>query len=212
MNLKINQKDIKTLKLGGLGIIGIIVFLVGLQGYEQWRSARKALATKVGQVELLDVKPSQREGLLKAVPVFEMPVVADKQKFLFRNKIEEQLQTIGINSTPLLEQAGGGKPLVAGYQMLRYKGTGTCSFNQILNLLAVLKENPYLVGIEELRITVQSNTSRGGMSGSRGMSTTGGAAGARGGAAAAGPGVGQRGGGGSAAQTEFEFTVSTLTK
>ena len=32
------------------------------------------------------------------------------------------------------------------------KCSGKCKFAQILDLLASLKENPYLVGIEEMRI------------------------------------------------------------
>jgi hypothetical protein len=212
MNLKMNEKDKKTLKLGGLGIVGIIILLAVLKGYDRWNQARESFATLVDQVNLLDVKDAQREGMLKIVPVFEMPVAAAEQRDLFRKKLNEQLGNIGISTGPFQEITSGGKPLVAGYQLLRLKGSGTCNFNQVLNLLAVMKENPYLVGIEELRVTVQSNSSRGGLPGQGARGTTAGAAGGRGGAGAAGGMAGGGRGGGSSNQTEFEFTVSTLTK
>jgi len=41
---------------------------------------------------------------------------------------------------------------VAGYKLLRLKCSAKCNFRQALDLLARLKENPYLVGIEELKI------------------------------------------------------------
>jgi len=40
--------------------------------------------------------------------------------------------------------------------LLRLKCSAKCRFTQVLDLLANLKENPYLVGIEELRIRCDS--------------------------------------------------------
>jgi hypothetical protein len=36
---------------------------------------------------------------------------------------------------------------------LKVKCKGKCKFDQLLDFLAGLKENPYLVGVEELRVT-----------------------------------------------------------
>jgi len=37
------------------------------------------------------------------------------------------------------------------YKVLKIKCKGKCKFDQLLDFLSNLKENPYLVGIEELR-------------------------------------------------------------
>ena len=38
------------------------------------------------------------------------------------------------------------------YRLLRLKCHAKCEFRQVLDLLAGLKENPYLVGVEEFKI------------------------------------------------------------
>jgi hypothetical protein len=45
-----------------------------------------------------------------------------------------------------------GKSPQAGYKLLRLKCSAKCKFGQVLDLLVNLKENPYLVGVEEMRI------------------------------------------------------------
>ena len=47
-------------------------------------------------------------------------------------------------------------PKNAPYRVLRIKCKGKCKFDQLLDFLAALKENPYLVGVEELRIECDS--------------------------------------------------------
>ena len=88
---------------------------------------------------------------MSIVPVFEMPEREEKQKFLFRDKFNEQLRSARINSEPL-QVLSPVKSGVAGYELLRLKCSAKCSFRQALDLLAKLNENPYLVGIEELKI------------------------------------------------------------
>jgi len=80
-----------------------------------------------------------------------MPKIKEEQMFRFRDKLNEQLRRLRINSKPLQEVSGAKSPQ-AGYTLLRLKCSATCGFTQVLDLLANLKENPYLVGIEEVRI------------------------------------------------------------
>jgi hypothetical protein len=47
-----------------------------------------------------------------------------------------------------------------GYKLLRMKCSGKCRFTQVLDLLANLKDNPYLVGVEELRIRCDTKNSQ----------------------------------------------------
>ena len=86
------------------------------------------------------------------MPVFEMPQVEEKQKFLFREKFNEQLKKAGIKNEPLQALATIKLPEQADYKLLRLKCHGKCGLGQIFDLLAGLKENPYLAGIEEFKI------------------------------------------------------------
>ena len=85
------------------------------------------------------------------VPVFETPQAEEKQKFLFRDKLHEQLKKAGINTEPL-QFLPVRKPEGVSYKVLKIKCKGKCKFDQLLDFLANLKENPYLVGVEELQI------------------------------------------------------------
>jgi hypothetical protein len=90
-------------------------------------------------------------GLRSIVPVFEMPVEKEKQKFLFQDSLNEQFKKAGINSLPWEEIADKSK-LLSDHELLRLKTSGKCNITQLFDLLANLNENPYLMGIEELMI------------------------------------------------------------
>ena len=148
---KLSQKDIRTLKIGAVCAAAILVFVAGSKWYDHWAGARDSLAQLKDKLELIDVDKAKRAGLMSIVPVFEMPKVKEEQMFLFRDKLNEQLKRLRINSKPLQEVSGGKSPH-AGYTLLRLKCSATCKFTQVLDLLANLKDNPYLAGIEEVRI------------------------------------------------------------
>jgi hypothetical protein len=148
---KLSQKDIRTLKIGAVCVVAILVFVFASEWLDHWTQARKSLAELKDKIELLDVVKAKQAGLMSIVPVFEMPEKEETQKFLFRDKLNEQLKKAGISSKPL-QVVSTGKSSQAGYKLLRLKCTAKCKFGQVLDLLASLKENPYLVGIEEMRI------------------------------------------------------------
>jgi len=148
---KLSEKDIRVLKIGGWCVVAILLFVFVSKWLGRWSEARASLDQVKAKLDLIDVDKAKQEGLLSIVPVFEMPETEEKQKFAFRDKLNEQLKKAGIKSKPL-QVIAGGKSRQAGYKLLRLKCNANCRFTQALDLLAGLNENPYLVGIEEFRI------------------------------------------------------------
>jgi len=103
---------------------------------------------KIADVE---TDKSRQATLAALVPVCETPEVEDKQKFLFRDRLHEQLKKAGVNTEPL-QFLPVRKPKGLSYKVLKIKCKGKCKLDQLLDFLANLNENPYLVGVEELRI------------------------------------------------------------
>jgi hypothetical protein len=148
---KLSQKDIRAMKIGAVGVAAILVFMFVSELAGHWAKARASLDALKEKLELIDVDKARRAGLLSIVPVFEMPQNEEEQRFLFRDKLAEQLREARINSGPLQEVASR-KSSYPGYKLLCLKCSAKCRFGQVLDLLANLKENPYLVGIEEMRL------------------------------------------------------------
>ncbi len=150
---KLSQKDIRTLKLGAVCAAGIIVFLVGSEVLDRLKKAQASTAVLNNKLELIDVDKAKQSGLMSIVPKFEMPTEEEDQKFLFVDKLTEQFKKAGIKNQPL-RVASKTSSKKDGYQLLRMKCSATCRLTQALDLLANLKDNPYLVGIEELRLRI----------------------------------------------------------
>jgi len=148
---KLSERDMRALKIGAVGAVAIIVFVIGSKWIDHWSQARSSLEQVKAKLELIDIDKAKQAGLLSIVPVIEMPQKEETQTLLFRNKLNEQLKRAGINSEPL-QVLSGGKTSRAGYKLVRLKCSAKCRLTQVLDLLAGLNENPYLVGIEELRL------------------------------------------------------------
>lgn len=150
---KLTPKDIRALKIGVLCAAAILVFWVGSKIHSRWAKSRTAIATLNNKLELIDVEKAKQSGLMSIVPKFEMPKEEEEQKFLFVNKLSDQFKKAGIKNQPL-QVANILKTKQAGYQLLRMKCSARCRLTQSLDFLADLKDNPYLVGIEELRLRI----------------------------------------------------------
>ena len=148
---KLSKKDIRAIKIGAVGVAAILLFVFVSNWVDHWTEARYSLNKLKEKLELVDVDKARRAGLMSIVPVFEMPQKEEEQRFLFRDKLAEQLRQARINSGPLQEVASR-KSSYPGYKLLCLKCTAKCRFSQVLDLLANLKENPYLVGVEEMRL------------------------------------------------------------
>lgn len=148
---KLSQRDKRALKFGAVSVAAILVFMFATTWIGHWTQVRESLAVARTDLRIISLTEARQEGLLTIVPVFEMPKKMEEQKFLFRNKFSEQLKKAGIKSGPV-QFAAGKSAQQDGYRMLRLKCKAKCKFDQVLELLANLKNNPYLVGIEQLNI------------------------------------------------------------
>jgi len=155
---KLSQRDVRILKIGAVCVVAILVFVFASGRLDRWAKARASLTEVKNKLELIDMEKAKQAGLMSIVPKFEMPQKEEIQKFLFRDKLDEQLNKAGIKST--LQVVSTGKSGQAGYKLLRMKCSGKCRFTQVLDLLANLKDNPYLVGVEELRIRCDTKNSQ----------------------------------------------------
>jgi len=148
---KLSKRDIRALKIGAVCVAAILVFLFATGLRERWVKVREEGAEIKAQLEAISGDKTRQAGLMSIVPVFEMPIIEEEQKFLFRKKIDEQLKKAGIKSKPM-QILSTGKSQQAGYKLLSLKCSAKCRFGQVFDLLARLNDNPYLVGIEEMRI------------------------------------------------------------
>ena len=124
---------------------------VGNLSYDATEDQLREMFAAFGEVERASIVTDRATGRSRGFGFVEMPEKEEVQKFLFRDKFNEQLKKAGIKSEPLQILRAAKSP-VAGYKLLRLKCSAKCKFGQALDLLANLKENPYLVGIEEFKI------------------------------------------------------------
>ncbi|MFC1635901.1 hypothetical protein ACFL5Z_13765 [Planctomycetota bacterium] len=148
---KLTEKDIRALKIGAIGAVVILVFVLGSEWRERWAAAKTKGAALQTKLNVIDVDKIKQSGLASIVPVFEMPKAEDEQTFLFRDKLSEQFKKAGIKNKPLQAQTNRKSPH-PDYNLLLVKCSAKCRFSQVLDFIARLNENPYLVGIEEFKI------------------------------------------------------------
>jgi hypothetical protein len=151
MARKLTQREIRTLQIGAIVVIAIPAFVYGTDWLAHWRKVRASLAVAERRLEDVRGDTARQAGLLSIVPVLELPRREEEQKFLFRDKLHEQLKKAGVKTEPL-QILATRKTKGLSYGVLKIRCTGKCRFDQSLDLLAALQENPYLVGVEELDI------------------------------------------------------------
>jgi len=148
---KMSEKDIRTLKIGALGAAVILLFFCGSKWFGHWKEVRGEIALIKGKIEAINVEKNRQAGLLSIVPVFEMPVAEEEQTSLFRDKLRKQFQQARINNKPL-QILSTGKTRLGGYRTARLECSAKCGLAQLLDFMARLNENPYLLAVEEMRI------------------------------------------------------------
>ncbi|MHC4759334.1 MAG: hypothetical protein ACYTE8_11820 [Planctomycetota bacterium] len=154
MRNKLGPRDIRAIKLGALGVVAVVAFVFGSKWFDHWSKVRTELNARKKLLAKVNLSQAKREGLWKIVPNFEMPAEQEEQKYLFREKLFEQLQKAGVKSGPLQFSKSTRASRKAGRKSLRLEcRKAKCKFGQTLDLLATLKENPYLAGIEEFKIS-----------------------------------------------------------
>jgi hypothetical protein len=150
MTRKLNQRERRILVVSLVAAVAIVSMTLGADAFRHWQDIRANLKTLQNKIQDIGADGAQQAALLAMVPTFETPEPEEKQKFLFRDKLHEQLEKAGIKTEPLTILSVRKK--MGPYKVLLIKCRGKCKFAQLLDFLAVLKENPYLVGVEELRI------------------------------------------------------------
>ncbi|MHC4123145.1 MAG: hypothetical protein ACYSSI_06175 [Planctomycetota bacterium] len=152
---KLSQKDKQALKKGAISIAVILLIAVSLSWVARWAEVRSSLDTAKKELEILSPSKAKLQGLKSIVPVFKMPETQEQQKILFRDEFNKQLKKAGIKSEPLqiMSAARASGLGLSRYKLLRLKCKAKCKFVQALDLLADLNRNPYLFGIEEIKMT-----------------------------------------------------------
>jgi hypothetical protein len=153
MARKLNERERRLLLVGAAAGAAILVLAYGTKGLDRWNKSRGSLVAAKQKLSEVETDKAKLAGLISLVPVFEKPEPEEKQKSLFREKLYEQMKKAGLNSEPPQPILGkkmnvGGTP----YRVLKVKCKAKCKFDQLLDFLANLKENPYCVGVEELQI------------------------------------------------------------
>ena len=145
---KLNEKDKRTIKYGAIGCVAFLVFWFGVKGYGNWTANREATSQINGELKVINPKNAKQRSIIKDVPIFNDPEEMSTQKPYFRDTLNEQLVELGISTKPW-ETTSNDASAIAGYEGLSLETSGTCRLTQLLDLLAALKKNPYLVGIDE---------------------------------------------------------------
>jgi len=153
---KLSEPEKRTLKLGAAGLVVILAYAFVIDPWVgDWLSTRSALKTERAKLDSIVPKSSglaaKQAGLLSVVPELEMPKAESVQGPLFRGRFNEQLKKAGINVTSLQFLQSASKQS-SGYKSLRLQCRGKGKFAQVLDLLAGLGDNLYLVGVEELHL------------------------------------------------------------
>jgi hypothetical protein len=150
---KLNESDKRALKIGAACVLGILVFVFASDWLGHWWDLRSEVAEKRNNVDSVSLSEAKWAELRKKVPVFEMPEKYEVQKYPFRDKLDEQLKKRGIKKGTLQFLPLGRSEYADKYRLLSLQcRRAKCNFGQVLDLLAVLPENPYMAGIEELKI------------------------------------------------------------
>ena len=149
---KLSERDKRALKIGAIGAAAILAFTFGTKWLGHWSEVRKSIAARETMLKSIEVDRDERERLMSIVPAFEMPKQEEEQKYLFRDQFHEQLKKVGFKSEPIRVLRAKKTQAGTGYKLLALKTRGECEFEKMLDLLTNLNENPYLVGIEEIRM------------------------------------------------------------
>jgi type II secretory pathway component PulM len=157
---QMSTRDKRALLIGGLGALGILLYSLVVS---PWLAKQSDLQNKVkDQEQLLErigmssspKAQMDRMILAKKVPTYEMPDDEDMQRLLFERAFSKQLKDSGVKTKGMPQFITKGKRIPQlGMRQLKIQGEGSCKFEQALDLLAKMYENPHLVSVEEFKLT-----------------------------------------------------------
>ena len=100
MNIKFDQRNKKTLKLGIIGLIVILLAVFFLDWIQKWKELRQSIRDTTKQLETLATADEKLEALRMRVPAVAVPQKEQKQLFAFRDALNRQLSGARISVKP----------------------------------------------------------------------------------------------------------------
>ena len=157
MTAKLSQRDKRALKLAAVAVVAIVGYLfVAAPWIDSWRLTAGQLTRQRGELKSIlktdGAAAVKQAGLMATVPKLEMPKKENIQMPLFREKINEQLKKSGVKVKSLKYLTKKTPNAAGGYRTKLLECRGEAKFGQIVGLLALLRDNPYLVGIEDIQL------------------------------------------------------------
>jgi hypothetical protein len=158
----LSDRDKKILKIGAVAAGIIIVYsIIICPFFESWSQVRSEIRLERAKITVLSgVKGPQaaiqRASLFSTVPVVEIPETENLHRIHFAGRLHTQLSSAGVRIKSLQYLSGEKFKPEIGLKQQRLQCRGNCSFGQVLDLLSVLGQNPYLVGIEDLQLTTDT--------------------------------------------------------
>ena len=156
---KLKPREKRIMKL--LLVVVVVIFGYGLfesifKDYRQVKAERLQLRkTLNGFLSDRDSDIARKEAIAKIVPVFKIPVKAERQSILFRDEITKQLEKCGMKAKSMQLRQNKSKD-TKGYKVWTVQCQGQCQYNSILRFAEEIKMNPYYVAIEKLVLKVDS--------------------------------------------------------
>lgn len=159
MPTSLADRDKRALTAGAIVVAVVIAYMFIIAPWlDDWRATRSALAGYKQKLQMMGVgadsiSKAKQQALMRIVPIVESPKPEEAQRILFRDKFSEQLKKAGIvlNSSPSFDSSAKFQKDL-GMKVLKVTCKTKCKFDQVLNLLANLNDNPYIIGIEQLRL------------------------------------------------------------
>ena len=155
----LGERDKRALAIGAAVVAVVVVYVFLLAPWlDDWKITRSALAGYRAKLQLVGIdadgnSKTKQQGLIRVAPVVEPPQAEDLQRRLFRDKFSEQLKKAGIPiKSGVNFDSSVRSQKNSGLKILRLTCKTKCKFDQVLDLLANLNENPYLVSLEEFRL------------------------------------------------------------
>ena len=157
---QMSTRDKRALAIGG---IGVLLYLGYVLLVSPWLEKQSDLQDKVdAQEQLLErigmsssPKAQMKRMILSMkVPTYMLPEEEDMQRLLFERAFSKQLKDSKVKTKGMPQFITKGKKISQlGMRQLKIQGEGSCKFEQALDLLAKMYENPHLVSVEEFKLS-----------------------------------------------------------
>lgn len=146
------SRNRRAMVVGGAAAAAILLLTYVVS---PWLEVRERLGKLEGKLSAASSQTAAEQAyrlrLARAVPAFEMPVGEDEQRLRFLRSFSEQVKKAGLGLAGMPQYKGRAETQgELGVKLLRLECQGKCKFEQGLDVLAKLYENPHLVAAEAM--------------------------------------------------------------